>query len=165
MGMPNRSKIIIHRSQLHQNTPENTLLGMNECLHSGFSAEIDVYLIDGRYFIGHDLDNLATVKFEEIDKANVFIHMKSLNFTHTKNADLFYMEDDPVTLTLKGRQWVNAHVSHQNKNTVICSNELIGGQFDHEKNIQALKNDAWVCTKFGVELYRLWSDDEVSQTL
>ena len=76
---------IAHRCNLNGETvEENTLVKMLECINLGFSVEIDVRYIDGKYYLGHDLPQ------EEIS-LDLMLSLSSYLFIHCKNIEALYM--------------------------------------------------------------------------
>ena len=157
--MPNKilkSKIIVHRGKYDTNYLENDLSSIRHCLASGFSIEIDVHIINEKYYLGHDTEDLIEIHPADVDLSNVFIHLKTPSLPLFKHADTFFLDQDPVAYTRLGRQWVNAGViDYCNPSTVICSNELVGKPMNTQLVLQALNNASWVCTKYPEKLFSL----------
>jgi len=103
--------IIAHRGLLNgpdarlQNAPQQ----IAAALSAGYDAEIDVWLNDDRWFLGHDGPEHET-DLDFISHPKLWIHCKNLaaffelrrlNATH----NYFVHESDPVVLTSKGNIW------------------------------------------------------------
>lgn len=117
-------------------------------LKEGFSVEIDVFILNGRYYLGHDIHNLIQIRPKDIDLQNVFVQLKTPSSPYFKNADSFFIDKGQITYTYFGRQWVNTCIKDCfNSNTIGCSNELTGGEINEGHIIDVLKNSSWVCTK------------------
>ena len=100
---------IAHRGNINGKTPkmENKPSYVKEALQNGFDAEIDVWFIDNKLFLGHDNpDFIINLDFLKNDK--LWCHAKNipaLNFLLENNIHCFWHENDAVTLTSKGYMW------------------------------------------------------------
>lgn len=81
-------KIIAHRCNLNGPSPaENTIDAMMKCFEYGLMVEIDVRLIDGKLYLGHDGPQ------EEVELQFLLDHGKKI-FIHCKNIEaLLYLKD------------------------------------------------------------------------
>ncbi len=106
-------KIIAHRANL--NGPniesENKVHSIRKCLDLGYDVEIDIRLIDGKLFLGHDVPQ-ESIEIEELIEINekCWIHCKNLaalTFLNKNGQGLnyFWHEKDSYTLTSKGFIW------------------------------------------------------------
>lgn len=141
-------KIISHRGKIENSKySENTLDALKECLDMGISVEIDVMKKDEKFYMGHDNPDIE-IDVSEIDFDGVYIHMKSPNIIDLKNADLFFIENDPYALTRKNKIWTNYNNKEYSQDSIMCSAELVGKKFDL-KEIYSWANKAFgVCTDF-----------------
>jgi hypothetical protein len=78
-------------------------------LEQGYDAEIDLWVVDGRLYLGHD-EPQYNVTTEFITTAGLWIHAKSLAaFDWLVNSQLelnyFWHENDSYTLTSQGYIW------------------------------------------------------------
>ena len=103
---------ISHRGNLkgrnaeRENEPEY----FDEAINAGFDVEIDMWLVDGRVYLGHDgpqdeVDNEWLV--DRVDK--LWIHCKNvelLNWIRSTILHYFWHEEDTLTLTSKQYMWV-----------------------------------------------------------
>ena len=74
-------KIIAHRANL--NGPnlnvENRISSISNCIDSGFEVEIDVRLVNGKLYLGHDNpDQIITKRELDQIKNKLWIHCKNL---------------------------------------------------------------------------------------
>ena len=80
-------------------------------------VEVDVRLIDGQIYLGHDCPQYKVSKdffLEDSDK--FYIHCKNaeaLNFFYKNNlgVEFFFHEDDEYTITSKGNIWIHPKAS------------------------------------------------------
>ena len=152
------TKIVCHRATLDKNLfEENNLESLEQCIRSGFAVEIDVHVKDDAVFLGHDS---AEQKIElcSIDKQNVFIHIKNGGLLNCKSADTFYLNEDSVAYTGKGRRWLNVGSKVQAPSDILCSDELIGDEFSERRIIEALKIGSYVCTKYPFRVLDLYKN-------
>lgn len=122
-------KIISHRGNLKEKKPhlENNITYIQQALDQGFDVEVDVWYVNGEFFLGHDSPTFL------IDRQ--WFHKKSL-WCHAKNKEAFeemlesnihcfWHENDKYTLTNKGIPWCFPGNYHKNGITVIFGKEKI----------------------------------------
>ena len=112
MLMP--KKYISHRANLYKKDPnrENKLRYINEVISQGFDCEIDLWLIEDKLFLGHDIPDVE-ISYKNILelKNNLWIHCKNLElltfFTKIKenNLNYFWHQKDDFTLTSMNYVW------------------------------------------------------------
>tara|TARA_A100001515_G_C4557956_1_gene205634 strand:+ start:105 stop:536 length:432 start_codon:yes stop_codon:yes gene_type:complete len=80
---------------------------IKDALRAGYHVEIDVWLVDDKFFLGHDRPEYEIgVSFLEIPE--VWCHAKNLDALITMldlGIHCFWHEKDTVTLTSKGYIW------------------------------------------------------------
>jgi len=105
-------KIIAHRGNtLGPSINENKLWYLKEAIAKGFEVEVDVWVVDGLIFFGHDGPQYAVTESDLIslsDKA--WFHCKNieaLNLFCNRHSMLkfFWHEQDRYTLTSNGYIW------------------------------------------------------------
>ena len=101
-------KIISHRGNLIGKTSEeNKPSYIKNALLKGFDVEIDVWIIDDKFFLGHDKPEYnIDVNFLLNDK--LWCHAKNkkaLEVLLKNNIHVFWHENDKFTLTSKGIPW------------------------------------------------------------
>lgn len=106
-------RLIAHRGNLNGPNPEmeNSPTYINKALLLGYDVEIDLWVIDGELYLGHD----APKYLIEIDYLNSisntsWIHCKNFNaldhLTLIKSElNYFWHESDSYTITSKGFVW------------------------------------------------------------
>lgn len=100
---------ISHRGNLRGKTDrENKVAYIEEALEVGFEVEIDVWYLDGNFYLGHDGPQ-ETVPESYLENPKFWCHAKNLDALHRMlvNSDIhcFWHQDDDVTLTSKGFIW------------------------------------------------------------
>jgi hypothetical protein len=106
--------LISHRGNLYGRTidRENTTDFIDEALSLGYDVEIDVWLIQESFFLGHDRPESAIVLEWLLNRKNkLWVHCKnkeSIEYFNINKIDLnyFWHENDLMTLTSKGYMWV-----------------------------------------------------------
>jgi len=107
-------RIISHRGNLNgPGQSENHPDQIDTCLKSGFESEVDVWLIDGNLFLGHDFGNYKIdLKWLQDRKNLLWIHCKNreslMFFTEAKNfkMNFFWHQNDNYALTSNNKIWV-----------------------------------------------------------
>ena len=106
-------KIIAHRANIGgpNSKNENQISSIKKCIQHGYDVEIDVRLLKGQLYLGHDEPKVIITKEElrEI-KSKVWIHcknLKSISFFRQIDEEFnyFWHEKDSYTLTSKGYIW------------------------------------------------------------
>ena len=106
-------KIISHRGYLEGPNPdkENNPQAVEECLSYKFDVEIDLRMLKGKFFLGHD-EAIYEITVEWLYEYNehLWIHCKNkeclenLNSFHQK-LNFFWHENDSFTITSKNYIW------------------------------------------------------------
>lgn len=105
-------KIIAHRGNLYgpSSNSENKQHSIETAICHGFDCEIDVWYINGSYYLGHDYPE-NPVSFDFLEKYSTFlwIHCKHIDaLVQLKDKfNCFYHDKDLYTLTSKGFIWGN----------------------------------------------------------
>ena len=106
-------KLISHRGNTRGRIKqlENTLEYITQALENGFDVEIDIWVIDGILFLGHDKP-VNKVKLEWIieNSSKLWVHCKntqSIEYFQTSDPSInyFWHEGDTLTLTSKNYIW------------------------------------------------------------
>ena len=107
--------IISHRGNLYGKDVdrENTQEAIEEALAQGFDVEVDLWVVDGFLYLGHDKPQYAiTISWLNNKSQHLWIHAKNIEAAeflsdHAKNPLLhwFWHEEDAMTITNKGFIW------------------------------------------------------------
>jgi hypothetical protein len=122
-------KLISHRGNLIGPDPstENTELQINKCIDLGFDVEIDVWVIDGNFYLGHDGPvHMTTIDFLKNDK--LWCHAKNLTALDTllnNNVHCFWHENDERTLTSKGVIWTYPEKQTTSNSVVVVFGDTL----------------------------------------
>lgn len=105
-------KIISHRGNLTGPNPitENTPEQIDFCISLGYDVEIDVWLINGNFYLGHDNPVYQKIPFTYLiqRKDNLWIHCKNQDALFALNntgLNYFWHQEDSVTLTSQEFIW------------------------------------------------------------
>ena len=105
--------LISHRGNTNGMVPEleNSPDYIDKALQSGYDVEIDIWLIDGQIFLGHDKPQYGiTLDWLYKRKSELWIHCKNIESIEFFNSLLgtynyFWHQEDTVTLTSKNFIW------------------------------------------------------------
>lgn len=103
-------KIISHRGNLNgpnpelENKPETIL----KALSFGFDVEIDIHVVDGQIYLGHDNPQYL-IDLSFLQNNRLWIHCKNKNalelMSRVEGVHYFWHQSDTYTLTSKGIIW------------------------------------------------------------
>jgi hypothetical protein len=116
-------KYISHRGNLRGPDPvlENEPGYIQDALAAGFDVEIDVWYIDGKFFLGHD-EPIYDIDVDFLLDQRLWCHAKtpeSLEALLAAGAHCFWHESDERTLTNKGFVWTYPHKKIINNAVVV----------------------------------------------
>lgn len=108
-------KLIAHRGLTHgpNKDLENSESSVKLCLKAGFDVEVDLWFVENKWFLGHDLpQHKTTVDF--VFQSGLWIHAKNFEAAEQlarmhKSANIslnyFWHDNDDRTLTSFGYWW------------------------------------------------------------
>ncbi len=145
--------IISHRGNLDGPDPsrENNPDYIDEAIAQGFDVEVDVRLIDYKFYLGHDEPQYPVPIFWLFKrKDNLWIHckdLKSLNNLSSNPVDFnyFWHDTDKYTLTSKGIGWVLVG-EKPFENSIVVLPELMKCYDTVEEKYAIIKNTKGICT-------------------
>jgi len=114
--------LIAHRGNTNgsNSSSENEPSHVVGALQRGFDVEIDVRLIQGQWFLGHDFPQYP-VKFDFLKKNGLWCHAKNLEALKgmlEEDIHCFWHQNDDYTLTSRGYIW--AYPNKQVGKKTIC---------------------------------------------
>ena len=103
-------KLIAHRGNINGPNPdrENTECYILEALSHGFMAEVDVWVINNQFYLGHDRAEYQT-SLNFLANDNLICHAKNLAALERLlkfGIHCFYHQNDDATLTSRGIPWL-----------------------------------------------------------
>ncbi len=103
--------LIAHRGLTSGPNPEleNRLEVIMEALEDGFHAEIDLWYIDGKFFLGHDAPTYE-IDYDFLKTDGLWIHCKNIDAAamlsgQKDKINYFWHQEDDITITRRGWLW------------------------------------------------------------
>ena len=124
-------KIISHRGNLKgsEKSNENKPQQVDLAIKNGFDVEIDLWLINGNFQLGHDRpEYLIDLSWVLSRSKYLWIHCKNIelmDYLTTNRIDLnfFFHQNDDLALTSKFFLWVYPEKTYT-KNSILVSNNI-----------------------------------------
>jgi hypothetical protein len=104
-------KVISHRGNLHGRVPkqENHPSYIQSAIDAGYEVELDVWYVDGEYYLGHDSPQYPVYEAWLTERQDVlWCHAKNpaaLEQMLSVGLHCFWHETDHYTLTSRGIPW------------------------------------------------------------
>ena len=148
-------KIISHRGNLFGPDPktENTKKQIELAIKHGFDVEVDLWVIDGKLYLGHDEPtHKITTAFLFKYNFYLWIHCKNLEalvFLNKENEktikyNYFWHEKDKVTLTSLGTPWCYPETYVNGGITVVWGS-------DYQEVLKQNPKILGICTDYAVK--------------
>jgi len=101
--------LIAHRGNVAGKNPdfENTPPYLDVALVRGYDVEVDVWYVDGKYYLGHNDPEIETT-LEYLSNDRFWCHCKNVEALQQlirHGVHCFFHQTDDVTLTSKGILW------------------------------------------------------------
>jgi hypothetical protein len=142
---------VSHRGNLDGPNPamENTMPYIDAAIQQGFLVEVDVWYVDGHFWLGHDSPDTALSLSWLLDRnEHLLIHCKNRdalsNLIIFSTLNVFWHEQDKYTLTSQGQIWCYPYVPIP-AGGIQCEPLLV-----HHEEIQQLAGG--VCSDFIAKL-------------
>lgn len=128
---------------------ENEPAFLEEAMAAGFHVEVDLWRIDGVYFLGHDGPE-HKVDLARFDRPEVMFHLKNAHVPPLAHADAFAIDHDRYALTLRGKLWTN-YGQPANELSIMCAPDLVGVDRPLESFIGEIGAHAYgICTDYPI---------------
>jgi len=92
---------------------ENTVSYIEEAIAAGYDVEVDVWLIDKQWHLGHDFPG-EKIDISFLERACIWTHAKNLvgyvSLWHNPKVQVFWHNKDDFVFTSKGIKWCRTHV-------------------------------------------------------
>ena len=142
-------KLIAHRGNTsgriskRENNPDY----IREALASGYDAEIDVWSINNKFFLGHD-ESMHEVDIDFLKTPGLWCHAKSLEALEKmleNKVHCFWHQTDDFTITSHGYIWTYPEKTVGEKSVIVCHSA-------EETHAAALQNIAGICSDYVGEI-------------
>jgi hypothetical protein len=117
-------KLIAHRGLTNgpnsnlENHPDQIMLALNQ----GYDCEIDLWILDNQYYLGHDAPTYE-IDWKFLENRGLWIHAKNIEALYVLGADnrlnFFWHQEDDFTLTSQGHIWTYPGKSITNNSVVV----------------------------------------------
>lgn len=137
--------IISHRGNIDGPNKdfENNPIYIEKCNKMGFDVEVDVWLKNNKFYLGHD-EPQYEINFEFLKNSNLWCHAKNKDALRSmvkeKEINCFWHQNDDYTLTSKGFIWVYPSIELIN-NSVAVMPEIASYEIDDLKKCYAICTD------------------------
>jgi hypothetical protein len=145
--------LISHRGNYKGSNPknENAPSQIDRVLSLGFDCEIDVWMINDQFFLGHDCPHYRIdISFLYLRLNHLFLHAKNIEvlneLSKSKTFHFFAHANDPFVVTSQGIIWC-----YPSKKPFKCGINLFPEKNNLSKN--DLKDVYGICSDY-IELYR-----------
>lgn len=128
-------KLIAHRALRDGPNPEleNHPLEIVQCLRLGFEVEVDVWLENGQWSLGHDRPQYS-VDFDFLNRPQLWLHVKNwhaadklLELYHLGyDLNFFDHNKDDRTLTSKGYWWTQPGIPAGHRGVMVMPEWITG---------------------------------------
>jgi len=122
---------------------ENTLSYLNEAIDAGYDVEVDVWVIDGKFFLGHDGPEHPITIWDLLQiEEHSWFHAKNYEaFVELLKHELhvFFHDKDEYTLTSHGVIWAYSG-KFVNEYAIACMPEMTEG-FEVPENAMGVCSD------------------------
>ena len=121
-------KLIAHRGNIHGVTTwENLPSEVEKCINKGFDAEVDIWKIGTKWWLGHDRPHyLVPYTWLIKHRDSLWLHCKNFEaldqLVHLDDRlNFFWHENDDYALTSQGYIWIYPEVYSNNLLYAWCS--------------------------------------------
>ena len=118
--------LISHRGNISGAHPEdeNSPLYIVKALDMGYQVEIDVWLIDGAFYLGHD-EPQYKIRESFLMNNSFWCHAKNLEALSRLiklDVNCFWHENDDFTLTSNRKIWTYPNKQVNENSVIVCKN-------------------------------------------
>ena len=118
-------KLISHRGNIFGPLPqfENGPNYIVDAIKQGLDVEIDVWYIDGKYWLGHDNPQYE-IEQSFLENEKLWCHAKNIEGLHkmlqNKKTHCFWHQEDDFTLTSKQKIWTYPNKRVLERSVIVC---------------------------------------------
>lgn len=92
---------------------ENTVAYIEEAITAGYNVEIDVWLIEKTWHLGHDFPG-EVIELSFLERPEIWTHAKNLvgyvSLYNNSKVHVFWHDKDDFVFTSKGIKWCRTHI-------------------------------------------------------
>jgi len=127
----NKKILISHRGNTKGLNPdlENNPKYIESAIKLGFDVEVDVWFLEGEYFLGHDNPQYKT-NLSFLERLPLWCHAKNVNalssLISNPKIHCFWHQEDDVTLTSRGFLWTYPGKKVTEKSICVLPEEIPG---------------------------------------
>jgi len=118
---------------------ENTVSYVEEAIAAGYNVEVDVWLIDKQWHLGHNFPG-EKIDLSFLERPEIWTHAKNLvgyvSLYHNPKVHTFWHDKDDFVFTSKGIKWAN---------TGIITYDGIMVMPENNRNICGLIKEKLIC--------------------
>lgn len=142
--------LIAHRGNTEgPSAMENNPLYVIDAMEKGFDTEIDVWHIDGRFYLGHDLPTYAVKP--DFFRTGMWAHAKNLEALYALRelgtCEYFWHENDKFTLTSSGFIWTFPGQPLSNRSVMVMPELYTNVDFAADEDVVG------ICTDYVKRIY------------
>jgi arabinogalactan endo-1,4-beta-galactosidase len=123
-------KLISHRGNTKgpSNDLENTPELIDRAIKKGFDVEVDVWYVDGHYWLGHDKPMHPMGSFY-LHHPKLWRHAKNLEALRRmldSGVHCFWHENDERTITSRGYVWTYPGKEYDSRSIIVVNGPVVG---------------------------------------
>lgn len=115
---------------------ENNPLYIDRALGKGYDVEVDVWYVNGKWYLGHD-EPTYEIELDYLKDNNLWCHAKNieaLNVMLNNDIHCFWHQEDDVTLTSKGYIWTYPGKKLKSNSIVVMPEKYLEKWWRHNFN-------------------------------
>ena len=123
--------IISHRGNLEGENinTENSPSQIEAAINFGYDVEIDLWLIDNHFMLGHDKpEHLISLDWLLLNEKYLWVHCKNFEAIdylskNQINLNYFFHDSDDLTLTSRNFMWIYPKKTYSNNSVIVCKDD------------------------------------------
>jgi len=123
--------IISHRGNLEGENinTENSPSQIEAAINFGYDVEIDLWLIDNDFMLGHDKpEHQISLDWLVLNEKFLWVHCKNFEAIdylskNQINLNYFFHDSDDLTLTSRNFMWIYPKKTYSNNSVIVCKDD------------------------------------------
>ena len=124
--------IISHRGNLEgeNESTENSPSQIETAINFGYDVEIDLWLIDNDFILGHDKpEHPISLDWLVSNEKFLWVHCKNFEAIdylskNQINLNYFFHDSDDLTLTSRNFMWIYPKKTYSNNSVIVCKDDV-----------------------------------------